>query len=95
MAPQELKAPMSLNHVAYPTFNTNKTTDFYTQVLGCKLVGAIQKDSVPSTGAPTPFIHTFFAMSSGECIAFFEVEGLEPPEDDGIPSWIRHIALNV
>jgi catechol 2,3-dioxygenase-like lactoylglutathione lyase family enzyme len=89
-------APHSLNHAAYPTFDTGATYRFYTQVLGCPLVGAIRKDTVPSTGAQSPFLHTFFALTSGECLAFFEVDGLQRPEHgDGIPSWIRHIALNV
>lgn len=87
--------PISLNHAAYPTFDTGATYRFYTELLGCAFVAAVRKDAVPSTGAPTPFLHTFFALSSGECIAFFEVEGLEEPEDDGVPSWIRHIALTM
>lgn len=59
-------------------------------------MGAIRKDTVPSTGAQTPFLHTYFALSSGECLAFFEVDELErPTSTDGIPSWIRHIALNL
>lgn len=88
--------PQSLNHAAYPTFDTGATYRFYTQVLGCPLVGAIRKEVVPSTGARTPFLHTFFALAAGECLAFFEVDGLErPTHGDAIPDWIRHIALNV
>lgn len=87
--------PISLNHAAYPTFDTGATYRFYTELLGCTFVAAVRKDVVPSTGAPTPFLHTFFALSSGECIAFFEVEGLEEPADDGVPPWIRHIALTM
>ncbi|HEY8458705.1 MAG TPA: VOC family protein [Actinopolymorphaceae bacterium] len=88
--------PLSMNHVAYPTFDTGETYRFYTEVLGCELVGAIRKNAVPSTGEKSEFLHTFFALRSGECIAFFEVDGLErPSQSDGIPSWIRHIALNM
>ena len=88
--------PQSMNHIAYPTFDMAATYRFYAGVLGCPLVGSIRKDAVPSTGEATPFLHTFFALGSGECLAFFEVEGLQRPSgDDGIPSWIRHIALNV
>lgn len=85
-----------MNHVAYPTFDMAATYRFYVGVLGCRLVGSIRKDAVPSTGDATPFLHSFFALGSGECLAFFEVEGLEQPtQGDGIPSWIRHIALDV
>ena len=88
-------APISLNHIAYPTWDSQATYDFYTEVMRCKFLAAIQLDRVPSVGEPTPFLHTFYGMTSGEAIAFFEVEGLERPEFDPIPSWIRHIAVNV
>lgn len=89
-------APQTLNHAAYPTFDSAATYRFYTELLGCPLVAAIRKEAVPSTGDATPFLHTFYALGSGECIAFFEVEGLErPASGDGIPSWIRHLALTM
>jgi len=88
-------APRSLNHVAYPTWDTGATYRFYTEVLGCEFLAAISEDRVPSTGEPHPFLHTFYGFTSGECIAFFEVDGLPRPTPDGIPSWIRHLALNV
>lgn len=90
-----LSAPRSLNHIAYPTWDSQKTYDFYTGVMKCSFLAAIQLDVVPSSGAATPYLHTFYGLSSGEAIAFFEVIGLPPAIPDGVPSWIRHIALNV
>jgi catechol 2,3-dioxygenase-like lactoylglutathione lyase family enzyme len=90
-----LAPPTSLNHIAYLTFDTEATLDFYTRVMGCRLVGAVQEDRVPSTGDASPFLHMFFSLGNGECIAFFNVEGLEPGVDDGLPSWPRHLALGV
>lgn len=87
--------PRRVNHVAYPTTDTAETHRFYTQVLGCRLVAAVREDEVPSTKAKTPFLHTFFAMQDGTCLAFFEVDGMGAPGDDGIPSWVRHIAMDV
>lgn len=87
--------PSHVNHCAYPTWDTRATHDFYTQVLGCKLVAAVREERVPSTGAETPFLHTFFAMRTGECMAFFEVDDMPPAKDDGVPDWVRHIALSV
>jgi catechol 2,3-dioxygenase-like lactoylglutathione lyase family enzyme len=87
--------PISLNHIAYPTWDSAATYRFYTEVLGCPFVAAIQLDQVPSTGAPTPFLHTFYGLSDGGCIAFFEVDGLPEAGPDGLPSWIRHLALDV
>lgn len=87
--------PKGVNHLAYPTLDTGETYRFYTEVMGCTLVAAVHEDEVPSTGDKTPFLHTFFAMQNGECLAFFEVDGMAGPKDDGLPSWVKHIALNV
>ncbi len=82
-----------LNHVAYATFDTEATTRFYTEVMGFALVSAI-RGRAPDDPSRS-YLHTFFAMESGEVIAFFELEGLEPPPRDRLPRWIRHLALEV
>lgn len=79
-----------LNHVAYPTFDTAETVRFYTEVMGFRLV-----DAVHDTSGSTPFLHTFFAMESGEIIAFFDIPGLEKPKRDHVPPWVRHFAMSV
>jgi glyoxylase I family protein len=79
-----------LNHVAYPTFDTAATVRFYTEVMGFRLVDAVRDES-----GPQPFLHTFFAMESGEIIAFFDIPGLEKPRADHLPPWVRHLALSV
>jgi len=84
------KIASQLNHVAYPTFDTAATVRFYTEVMGFRLV-----DAVHDTRGPRPFLHTFFAMESGEIIAFFDIPGLERPAPDHLPSWVRHLALSV
>jgi len=81
---------MRLNHVAYPTFDTAETVRFYTEVMGFRLV-----DAVHETSGPKPFLHTFFAMESGEIIAFFDIPGLEKPKRDHLPPWVRHLAMSV
>lgn len=84
------KIATHLNHVAYPTFDTAATVRFYTEVLGFRLVDAVRDES-----GPKPFLHTFFAMESGEIIAFFDIPGLEKPKRDHVPPWVRHLALSV
>jgi glyoxylase I family protein len=79
-----------LNHVAYPTFDTAATVRFYTEVMGFRLV-----DAVEGKIGPHAFLHTFFAMDSGEIIAFFDIPGLAKPAPDGVPFWVRHLALSV
>jgi glyoxylase I family protein len=84
----------ALNHVAYQTTDTAKTYRFYTEVLGFKLVAAVRgKDPEAKTGGE--HLHTFFAMRSGEVIAFFELAGVEAPPPDHLPPWVRHFAMSV
>jgi glyoxylase I family protein len=91
-----MRAASSFNHVAMPTNDTAETYRFYTEVLGFRLLSAVREDHVPSTGDKTPFLHTFFGLEDGSCMAFFEVEGeTYAGRDDGVPSWIRHFAMNV
>jgi len=78
-----------LNHVAYPTFDTPATVRFYTEVMGFRLVDAVHDES-----GPKPFLHTFFAMESGEIIAFFDIPGLQKPKRDHLPPWVRHLAMS-
>ena len=84
-----------LNHVAYPTFDTPATVRFYTEIMGFPLVDAIMDESDPEGTGKRRFLHTFFAMGSGEIIAFFDVKGLEKPKPDKLPPWVRHLALAV
>ena len=89
------KIASGLNHVAYPTFDTPATVRFYTEVMGFKLAAAVQSDADPNDASSRPFLHTFFAMGSGEIIAFFDVKGLEKPKPDSLPWFVRHLALAV
>jgi glyoxylase I family protein len=91
-----MRNPQSFNHIAMPTDDTAATYKFYTEVLGFRLISAVREERVPSTGEETAFLHTFFALEDGSCMAFFEVEGHEYARfRDGVPAWIRHFAMNV
>ena len=85
----------ALNHVAYATANTAETVRFYTEVMGFRLVHAVRGDTDPESGSSRRFLHTFFAMGSGEVIAFFDIAGLTPTAQDSMPRWVRHLALSV
>lgn len=89
--------PAGLNHVAYVTRDTAATKRFYTEVLGLRLVSYARDESVGSTGEPMSFLHTFFAMGDGSCVAFFEIEGLDHDHhhDSPLPRWAPHLALSV
>jgi catechol 2,3-dioxygenase-like lactoylglutathione lyase family enzyme len=91
----EPKVANRLNHVAYLTADTGATYRFYTEVLGFKLVAAVRGEYDPESRTERRSLHTFFAMGSGEVIAFFDIEGLEPPKKDHAPTWARHFAMSV
>src|SRR4051812_4793265 len=66
-------APKGLNHLAYLTWDTAATVQFYEEVLGFPLVYTIVEDKIPSAGITgQPFLHTFFDMGQGELLAFIE-----------------------
>jgi glyoxylase I family protein len=92
---ETLKTARALNHVAYLTTDTGATHRFYTEILGFKLVAAVRGDADPESGTSKPHLHTFFAMRSGEVIAFFDLEGVEKPKHDHLPKWVRHFAMSV
>ena len=85
----------ALNHVAYQTCDTAATYRFYTEVLGFKLVAAVRGKHDPESGTDKPHLHTFFAMRSGEVIAFFDLAGVDAPPKDHLPGWVRHFAMSV
>jgi catechol 2,3-dioxygenase-like lactoylglutathione lyase family enzyme len=84
----------AMNHVAYVTTDTEATIRFYTDVLGLKHVHSLAGDR-DEAGAELPHLHTFFALGSGECLAFFQIKGARPGPPDDVPVWARHIALSV
>jgi catechol 2,3-dioxygenase-like lactoylglutathione lyase family enzyme len=92
---EQPRTARALNHVAYPTTDTGATYRFYTEVLGFRLVAAVRGDHDPESKTSKPHIHTFFAMRSGEVIAFFDIEGVEKPKRDHLPTWVRHFAMSV
>lgn len=89
--------PRMLHHVAYITYDSEATADFYVRVMGMPMVNAVMDDHLPSTGDRTPYFHTFFRMGDGSTLAFFESPGLPPTPDVPTPAFknFNHIALEV
>lgn len=60
-----------------------------------RLVGHATGDET-SAGPSNRFLHTFFEMGDGSCIAFFEIDGVaRETHTSPVPAWARHIALSV
>jgi glyoxylase I family protein len=85
-----------LHHAAYRCADAGVTTDFYTGVLGLELACTLLNEEVGSLGLKCPHVHIFFEMKDGSYIAFFEVPGLQPVQQDpNTPLWVKHLALEV
>jgi catechol 2,3-dioxygenase-like lactoylglutathione lyase family enzyme len=85
-----------VHHVAYRCNDAQETADFYTKLMGLEYFAAVSEDTVPSTGEAYPYMHLFFAMKDGSCIAFFEVPASPPMQrDPNTPDWVQHLALSV
>jgi len=56
----------------------------------------VRADYVPSTKEYYPYLHIFFEMDDGSCIAFFEVPS-QPQMgfDPNTPQWVQHFAMEV
>jgi catechol 2,3-dioxygenase-like lactoylglutathione lyase family enzyme len=60
------------------------------------LVHLIRSDHVPSTGEYCPYVHLFFEMADGSCLAFFDLgDGTASQPSPNTPAWVNHIALRV
>jgi catechol 2,3-dioxygenase-like lactoylglutathione lyase family enzyme len=93
----KLGSPTMLSHVAYITHDTAATVRFYRELLGMELVNAVLDDSIPSTGDPVPYFHSFFRMADGSTVAFFEAPELPPQAPAPHPAYdvFQHLALQV
>lgn len=86
----------SLHHFAYRCRNADETRGFYEDLLGLPLVHTIYHDRVPSTGEYHPYLHIFFQMADGSCLAFFDLlDETACTPDPATPAWVNHLALRV
>lgn len=85
-----------IHHVAYRCRDAKETVEFYRQVMGMDFMLAIAEDTVPSTGAPDPYMHVFLDCGGGNALAFFELPNApEMGRDEATPAWVQHIAFKV
>ena len=85
-----------IHHVAYRCLDAKQTVEWYGEHLQMDFVLAIAEDTVPSTGAPDPYMHVFLDAGQGNVLAFFELPNAAPMGRDGnTPEWVQHIAFKV
>ena len=63
---------MGLHHAAFRCRNSEETRAFYEDFLGLPLVEALAMEKT-KTGDGLTFMHTFYQLDDGSCIAFFEL----------------------
>lgn len=87
---------LGLHHFAWRCRDSEETRRFYEDLLGLPLVHVIKSDNVPSTGEYCPYVHIFFEMGDGSCIAFFDLgDDTAALPSPNTPAWVNHIALRV
>ena len=85
-----------LHHLAYRCRDAEETRHFYEDILGLPLFHYIRNDIVPSTGEYCPYVHIFFRMTDGSCIAFFDLgDDVMPAPSPNTPAWVNHVAFKV
>jgi catechol 2,3-dioxygenase-like lactoylglutathione lyase family enzyme len=99
MANKPVPAPapvLGLHHYAYRCRDAEETRHFYEDILGMPLVHVVKEDRVPSTGELNPFLHLFFGMTDGSCIAFFDLgDNVAAEPSPNTPAWVHHFAMKV
>jgi catechol 2,3-dioxygenase-like lactoylglutathione lyase family enzyme len=86
-----------LHHHAFRSRDIEKTRHFYEDVLGLPLIGTfVETENVVDPESPN-YIHTFFEMGDGSCLAFFQFPkdlrdgtGVEP-----LDAFSHHFAMEV
>ncbi|MCW5260574.1 VOC family protein [Verminephrobacter eiseniae] len=85
-----------LHHFAYRCRDAEETRQFYEGILGLPLVHVVRAEEVPSTGEYCPYMHLFFEMKDGSCVAFFDLDDdTVPLPSPNTPIWAQHLALRV
>jgi glyoxylase I family protein len=88
-----------LHHHAFRAEDMEKTRQFWEDLLGMPLVGTFVETVDPVTEKPSNYIHTFFELADGSCLAFFQFqEGLYHEPSYGLrpqDPFDHHVALEV
>lgn len=88
---------LRFHHVAYKCRDAEETRHFYEDIVGLEFVAALEDAiPIPPDNKPVRYLHVFFATSSGECIAFFDLaDGRAPVLDPASPRFVQHISMEV
>ena len=102
-APEYTRVLRGVHHLVLNTDDMKKTTEFYVNVLGMKLVHAMKVPPGLGTGPKNrgnpPYEevrHYFFDMGNDSLLAFFEIpKGAEPQTNRNAIGGMQHVAFTV
>ncbi len=94
--PSQLAMISSIHHAAYRCRDAEQTRWYYEDVLGLPLVAAIINEKAAGRDEEIPYLHLFFGLGDGNCVAFFdEPDGATAEQFERIGGFDRHIAFLV
>ncbi len=91
------RAKTSLHHNAYVTEDMEAVRHFYEEIIGYPLV-ATWAEKTELFGKERTYMHCFFDIGDGSCLAFFQFADRADHEEFGPelqPSGFRHLAMKV
>lgn len=94
-APSQIKS--SLHHNAFVTNDMEAVRHFYEEIIGYSLV-ATWAEKADLFGKERTYMHCFFDIGDGSCLAFFQFADPQDHAEFGpelTPSAFRHLAMKV
>ncbi len=92
-----LKIKSTLHHNAYVTEDMEAVRKFYEEIIGFPLV-ATWAEQTDLFGKERTYMHCFFDIGDGSCLAFFQFADADDQKEFGPelpPSGFRHLAMKV
>ena len=93
---EKLERPKNIHHQAFLCRDAEQTRWFYEDVMGFKLVAALDFESSPGSGEPLEYMHLFFEMGNGDHVAFFDIpDEVDEEKFNYKKGFDQHIAFEV
>ena len=93
---KKLERPKNIHHQAFLCRDAEQTRWFYEDVMGFKLVTALDIKTSPGSNEPLEYMHIFFEMGNGDHIAFFDIPDEVEEEKFNYNNGLnQHIAFEV
>jgi catechol 2,3-dioxygenase-like lactoylglutathione lyase family enzyme len=94
--PAKIPPILGVHHAAFLCFDAGETREFYEEVCGLKTIAAFTFDGIVDTPVKVRYMHIFFEMADGNCVAFFDLPNkLRPNDFKRTSGFKQHIAMTV